>query len=65
MKYLYCKDEALSSTLSKQAKLLNTISTSNGKVSVFEYEPTLFSLDFNDIEIKKKCVISDKLNMYF
>lgn len=62
MKYLYCKDETLSSTLLSQgAKLLNTISTSQGKVSVFEY-PTTFSFDIKD---KKNYMVSDKLNMCF
>ena len=62
--YLYCRDEQLCNTLlSKKMKLLNKISSSNGETWVFEYNSSLFSLDFNNMEIKNKCCLSDKLIM--
>lgn len=66
-KFLYCIDENLCATLlSKEMKLLNTISdTSNRKIWIFEYNPSLFLFDLNDIEVKKKCFFSDSLKMIF
>lgn len=66
MKYLYCRDENLYNTLlSKNMKLLNTMSSSNGKTWIFEYDPSLFCLNFENKEIKQKCHLSDKLIMSF
>ena len=60
--YLYCRDEQICNILlSKNMKLLNTIPSSNEETWVFEYNPGLFSLDFNNIEIKKSCHLSEKL----
>lgn len=46
-------------------KLLNSINSTDYKVWTFKYEPHLFSLNFEDKEVSKKCFISDTLKMTF
>jgi len=67
MIYINVIDENLSNTLlSNGYKLLNLISdTSNQKIWTFQYNPSLFCLDFNDKNIKSKCFISDSLKLTF
>ena len=66
MKYIYCTDENMKTTLlSKGFKLINTVNSPNNKVHVFKCTPELFSLDFSIDDIKRTCVLSDKLLMTF
>lgn len=66
MKYIYCIDENTKSILlSKGFKLLNTINDPNKKVYVFKFVHELFSSDFSIDDIKRTCVLSDKLKMTF
>lgn len=66
MKYIYCVDEDMKTTLlSKGFNLINTINSPNRNVYVFKYTSELFSLDFNINDIKKTCVLFDKLHMTF
>lgn len=64
--YINVIDEELCQTLlSYGYKLLNSINSTNYKVWTFKYEPHLFSLNFEDKEVLKKCFISDTLKMTF
>lgn len=65
--FLYCCDAELSKKLlSHDYKLLNVIQTSNGEISVFEYNNSnTFSLDFSNTDIRKKCIVKNKLTMAF
>lgn len=65
MQYLYVIDKDLRDTLlSKGYTILNSID-SNIKMWTFKYEPHLFSLNFEDKEMSKKCFISDTLKLTF
>ena len=65
-KYINVIDKELCNTLlSKGCKLLNTNSNSNIEMWTFKYEPHLFSLNFEDKEMSKKCFISDTLKLTF
>ena len=64
--YINVIDKDLCDTLlSHGCKLLNSIDSTNCKVWTFKYEPRLFSLNFEDKEVSKKCFISDTLKMTF
>ena len=64
--YINVIDKDLCDTLlSHGYKLLNSIDSTNFKVWTFKYEPCLFSLNFEDKEVSKKCFISDTLKMTF
>lgn len=64
--YITVIDKKLCQTLlSHGYKLLNTNNSSNTEVWSFKYEPHLFTLDFEDKEVSKKCFISDTLKMTF
>ena len=64
--YINVIDEELCQTLlSCGYKLLNSINSTSCKVWTFKYEPHLFSLNFEDKEVSKKCFISDTLKMTF
>lgn len=65
-RYINVIDKDLCDTLlSKGCKLLNSINSSNKKMWTFEYNPHLFSLDFEDKEVSKKCFLSDTFKMTF
>lgn len=65
-KYINVIDENLCSILlSHGYKLLNSINSNELKVWTFKYEPHLFSLDFEDIDVSKKFYFSDTLKMTF
>ena len=65
--YIYCNDKDLSSSLKANGyKLLNTIATSRGVINVFEYNKSnTFSLDFDNVDIRKKCIVKNQLTMAF
>lgn len=64
--YINVIDEELCKTLlSYGYKILNSINSNGVKVWTFKYEPHLFSLNFEDKEVSKKCFISDTLKMTF
>ena len=64
--YINVIDKDLCDTLlSHGYKLLNSINSANCKVWTFEYDPRLFSLNFEDKEVSKKCFISGTLKMTF
>lgn len=66
MKYIYCVDNDMRDTLlSKGFKMINTINNPNKKVYVFKLIPELFSSDFSVDDIRRTCVLSDKLKMTF
>lgn len=63
--YLNVIDKDLCDILiSKGYKLLNSID-SGVKVWTFQYEPHLFSVNFEDKEMSKKCFISETLKLTF
>lgn len=65
-KYINVTDKTLCDTLlSKGYKLLNSINSNNIEMWTFEYVPHLFSLDFEDKEVSKKCFLSDTFKMTF
>ena len=65
MQYLYVIDKDLRDILlSKGYTILNSID-SNIKMWTFLYDPHLFSLNFEDKEMSKKCFISDTLKLTF
>ena len=65
-KYINVIDKDLCDTLlSHGYKLLNSINSTNCKVWTFKYDPRLFSLNFEDKEVSKKCFLSDTLRMTF
>ena len=64
--YINVIDKDLCDTLlSHGYKLLNSIDSTNCKVWTSKYEPRLFSLNFEDKEVSKKCFISGTLKMTF
>lgn len=67
MQLLNVVDENIKNTLlSKQCRLLNTIKDIHDKkIWVFEYNPSLFSLDINDEQFKSKCFFSNSSMMTF
>lgn len=65
LQYLYVIDKDLRDILlSKGYTILNSID-SNIKMWTFLYDPHLFSLNFEDKEMSKKCFISDTLKLTF
>jgi hypothetical protein len=60
-------DENVKDTLlSQNYKLINTINDiHNKKIWIFEYNPSLFSLDINDEMFKGKCFFSNSSMMTF
>lgn len=67
MQLLNVIDENVKDTLlSKKCHLINTIKDiHNKKIWVFEYNPSLFSLDINDEQMKNKCFFSNSSIMTF
>ena len=63
---LYCIDDEMKNLLvSKGMQLITTNKNSNKNVYVFDYNPKQYSLNFSDSEVRKKCILSDKLLMTF
>ena len=66
MQYINVIDESLCKTLlSKGYRILNSINSNGIKMWTFKYEPHLFCLDFEDIDVSKKCFLTDTLKMTF
>ena len=63
--YLTVIDKDLCDTLLAHGYTILNSTNSNIEMWTFLYEPHLFSLNFEDKEMSKKCFISDTLKLTF